>query len=183
MGRFFLAFFVVFGVIFLLFIPIFFETDAHYDMNRKKFTFTIYLYCFIKIIGGYIATYPGGLALHVSRKKAILVPYVDMYEKRKKFSFLKTCRLRSLLLTTETGVEYLFPITIAHGVLRTYFMIIGGKKECIENNLWLTDGDVLRISFRCVFSLNLFVLLCNFIKFLKEKMKVLWWKKIKKSTT
>lgn len=183
MGRFFLVLGVLVALTVLLFIPIFLETDAHYDMNRRKFTFAVYLYKFIKLIGGYASTYQGGIALHVSEKKAILIPYAQMNNERKKFSFLKTFRLRSLILTTETGAEYLLPTSLAHGILRTYFFIIGGRKERIENNLWLTDGDVLRISFHCVFFFNLFILLCNFIKFLKEKLKILWLKNIKKSTT
>lgn len=59
----------------LLFFPIFLEADVHYDMNRKKFGFALYAYKVIKLIGGYVTTYPGGIALHISPKKAILKPY------------------------------------------------------------------------------------------------------------
>ncbi len=182
MNRLFLFLGIFLLILILLYFPIFLETDAHYDMNRKKFAFVVHAYKWIKIIGGYVATYPGGLALHVSDKKAILIPYSQLDSERKKFSFVRTFRLKSFVLTTESGAEYLFPITTLHTALRCYFFIIGGKKEKIENNLWLTDGDVLKISVNCTLFFNLFILLCNFFKFLREKIKILWQKKIKKST-
>lgn len=161
----------------LLFFPIIIETDIHFDMNRKKFAFGVYFYKLFKLVGGYAAPYHGGIALHVSPKKAILIPYAQMDSERKKFSFLKTFKLISFTLTTETGAEYLLPVAIAHIVFRSYFFIIGGKKEKIENNFWLNDGDTLRISAHFTMFFNLFILICNFIKFLKEKIRILWRKK------
>ena len=163
----------------VLFFPIYLETDAHYDMNRRKFGFAVYGYKFIKLVGGYVATYRGGLAVHISPKKAILVPYSQLNSERKRFSVVKTFRLKRFCLTTETGAEYLFPITLAHSLFRVYFFTKGGERRNIENNLWLTDGDTLRVSLSCLFYFNLFILLRNFIKFIKEKMKILWQKKIK----
>ena len=179
MGR--LFFFV--GILFaVLFFPIYLETDAHYDMNRKKLGFAVYAYKKLPLIGGYVSTYRGGIAFHISEKKAILLPYKQMDSERKKFSFFKTIRLKSFNLTTESGAEYLLITTVAHVILRTIFFIKGGKKEGIENNLWLTDGDVLRISLNALFYFNLYILLKSFIKFCKEKIRILCRKKIKKST-
>ncbi len=166
----------------MLFFPIYVEADAHYDMNRRKFGFAVYLYKAIPVIGGYAATYRGGIALHVSKKKAILIPYSQMNSQRKKFSFVKTFRIKSFRLTTESGAEYLPLTAVAHALLRTLFFIIGGEKEEVENNLWLTDGDVLRVSLNCLLYFNLFILLKNFIKFCKEKIRILWQKRTKKST-
>lgn len=58
----------------LLFFPIFLEVDIHYDMNRKKFGFALYAYKMLKLIGGYVTTYPGGIALHISPKRPFLNP-------------------------------------------------------------------------------------------------------------
>ena len=183
MGRFFLflAFWIII-IAFFLFFPIVIQTDVHYDINGKKAGFVVFLYKIFKIIGGYIQTYQGGLALHVSPKKAILIPYEQLNNERKKFSFIRTFRLISFTLTPETGAEYLFPVSIAQIILRSIFLAQGGQKENVENNLWLTDGDTMRISMHSVIYFNLFILLCNVIKFIKEKMKILWQKKTKKST-
>ena len=169
-------------IAFLLFFPIVLESDLHFDLNKKKCGFSLFLFKKIKIIGGYAQTYQGGIALHVTRKKAILIPYRQMNSQRKKFSFIKTFRLLDFTLTTESGAEYLFLIAGLHAVFRIVFFAIGREKENVENNLWLTDGDTLRVSLNVVFFFNLFILLRNFIKFLKEKMKILWQKKMKKST-
>ncbi len=182
MGRLFFLSCILLGIATILFFPIYLETDAHYDINRRKFAFAVYAYKRIPLVGGYVATYTGGLAVHVSEKKAILVPYSKLNNERKRFSFLKTFRLKSFILTTESGADYLPLTAIAHGVLRTLFFIRGGNKKGVENNLWLTDGDTLRISLNCLVYFNLFILLKNFIKFCKEKMIILCRKKIKKST-
>ncbi len=166
----------------ILFFPIYLGVDAHYDMNRRKFAFAVSAYRLIPVIGGYAATYPGGIALHVSKKKAILIPYSKLNNERKKFSFVKTFRLKSFILTTESGAEYLFLTATAHVFLRTLFFIKGGEKEGVENNLWLTDGDILRISLNCLLYFNLFILLKNFLIFCKEKIRILCQKKIKNST-
>ena len=180
MGRlFFFVFFGLLAVLALLFFPIYLQTNAHYDMNRKKFCFSVNAYKKIKLIGGYATTYPGGVALHVSKKKAFLLPYAQINDKRKRFSFIKTFRLKSFVLTTESGAEYLFLTALTQAVLRVFFFVKGGKKEGVENNFWLTDGDVLRVSLESLVYFNLFILLCAFIKFCKEKLRELWHKKMK----
>lgn len=184
MGRFFSVIlpFLIAGAI--LFFPIYLEGDAYYDVNKRKFGFILKAYKVIKLFGGYVATYRGGLAVHISPKKAILVPYSDLDNERKRFSFVQTFRLKTLSLTTETGVEYLLPVSFFQIITKTAFLIIGKikKTEHIHSRVWLTDGDALKISLNCLVYFNLFILLCNFIKFLKEKIEILWQKRTKKST-
>lgn len=173
---------IIFCVIFILFLPIFIKTDAHYDMNRKKFGFSVFAFGCIKLVGGYIGTYKGGLALHLSSKKAVLIPYSKVNSERKRFSFVKTFRPVVFRLTTETGAEYLFTTSLAHTFLRGYLLVKGVDTHNIENNLWLTNGDELKLSFQSIIFFNLFILLKNFLKFIKEKYNLLWRKKTKKST-
>ena len=181
MGKSFFLFIAVVVIAAILFFPIYLEMDAHYDMNRKKFAFAIYLYKLVPLIGGYATTYPGGIALHISKKKAILLPYRQLDSERKKFSLFKTFHLKSFQLTTESGAEYLFMVATMHAVLRTLFFIKGGEKEYIENNLWLTDGDELRLSLNCLLYFNLYILLKSFVKFCKEKIRKLCREKMRKS--
>lgn len=166
----------------LLFLPVSLKISVHYDMNRKKFCFGVYLFSFLKIVGGYIATYEGGFAIHVSDKKAFLLPYSQINNERKRFSFINSFRLVSAVLTTETGAEYLLPSALAHTALRVIFFAKGGEKENIKNNLWLTEGDILRVSFAVGMKFNFLILLKNLLRFIKEKILSLWQKKKKKST-
>lgn len=152
-------------------------------MTGRKLAFSVCLYRFIRLIGGYIATYPGGIALHVSPKKAILIPYQDLERERKRFSVLNSFHLKGLQITVETGSEYLLPTSAMQMIFRIVFFALGGKKEKIENNLWLTEGDILRLSVSFTVRFNLFTLLLRLIAYLKEKFLLSWRRKIKKSTT
>ena len=107
--------------------------------------------------------------MHISQNKAILIPYGDLDSKRKRFSVIRAFRLKELNITVETGAEYLLPVSIFQVFFRIFFFIQGGKKEKIQNNLWLSDGDVLRISSNLTVRFNLFIILRDILLKLKEK--------------
>lgn len=153
----------------LLFFPIYIKTDTHYDMNGRKLAFSLSLYRYFRLFGGYIATYPGGLAMHISPQKAVLIPYTDLDSERKRFSVVRAFRLRELNVTIETGAEYLLWVSILQMLFRIFFFIQGEEKEKIENNLWLSDGDVLRVSANFTVRFNLFIILQSLLLKLKEK--------------
>lgn len=152
------------SIVLLLFFPIYVKTDGHYDMNGRKLAFSISLYKFFRVFGGYIATYPGGFAVHVSPKKAILIAYGDLESERKRLSVLKSLKLQRFHITVETGPEYLLTTSACQMLLRIVFFILDGEREKIENNVWLTNGDVLRISSNFTVRFNLFVILRNLTK-------------------
>ncbi|MGN1053295.1 MAG: hypothetical protein ACI4SH_07915, partial [Candidatus Scatosoma sp.] len=167
-----------------LFMPIVQTFNAYGDVNAKKLTFSLYLFGFIRLIGGYVTTYKGGAAVHISKKKAILLPYSGMNDERKKFSFVRTFRLLSLSATTETGAEYLLYTGAFHVALKTYLAFTGRAKKS-KTDLWLTDGDALKISVRLVFFFTAAGLTYTFFKFLiKSAARRLkqGWKKKEKST-
>ena len=120
--------------------------------------------------------------MHISPQKAILIPYKDINNERKRFSIMQAFRLNKLNITMETGPEYLLPSASIQSFFRVIFFVLGGKKEKIENNVWLTDGDVLRITMNVSVRFNLFILLRKLISMIKEKTKQLCQKKIKNST-
>ena len=183
MSRLFLRLFFILAIgIFLLFFPIFIKADFHYDLNRKKFAFSTALFGVIKLIGGYIGTYKGGIALHLSKKRAVLVAYNKLNSERKRFSFIKTFRLVSIKQTIETGAEYLFLSTLVQTTIKAFFIAKKGDNRAFYSHLWVNDGDLLRISASAVLYFNLFILSKNFIKFIKEKIAILWQKNKKKST-
>lgn len=149
-------------------------------MNRRKCAFVVHLNKLIRLFGGYVATYKGGLALHISEKKAVLLPYKELNDERKKVSIVRTFRLKALSITIETGAEYFVSMAALQECFQWLFLILGGQKEKLQRNLWLTDGDVLRISVSFVIRLNLYMIIRNF---LKEKIRVLCQTKIGRLTT
>ena len=118
--------FIILSILFLL-LPIYFESDTYYDVSRRKFVFSLRLYKCIKIVGGYLATYKGGLALHISKNKAILLPYAEWKEEQKRVSILKIFRLHSLKIQFETNSDYLAPILFLHHFLRILILL-----ECLR---------------------------------------------------
>ena len=130
MGRFFFVALIILGsIVFLLFFPIYLKTESHYDVHRRKLAFVMHINKFFRVLGGYIATYKGGFALHVSEKKAILLPYKEMNSKRKKISIIRTFRLKALSITTECGAQYFLQMAALQEVFEGIFLIFGGKKE------------------------------------------------------
>ena len=166
------------------FFPIVQTINAYGDVNAKKLTFSLYLFGFIRLIGGYVTSYKGGVAVHISQSKAILLPYSGMNDKRKKFSFVRTFHLLSLQVTSETGAEYLILTGTIHIALKSYLAYTGRTKKS-KTNLWLTDGDTLKISARLVFYFTAAGLMFTLFKFLIKsagrRLKQ-GWKKKEKST-
>ena len=159
---------ISFLVLSLLFFPIYIKTDTHYDMNGRKLAFSLSLYKVFRVVGGYIATYPGGLAMHLSPQKAILIPYRDLDSERKRFSVVRAFRVKAFHITVETGAEYLMAVSILQMLFRVFFFAQGGKREKLENDLWLTDGDVLRVSSNFIVRFNVFIILRALLLKLKE---------------
>ncbi len=179
----FLGFLLAFIFVLLLVLPIILVTHLHVDLDKKMAGFSIRLFGFIKLLGGYIRPYAGGIALHVSKNKAILLPFADWKTEQKRISFYKCFRLIACDITTESGAEYLLPLSLVEIGTRVFFFVNGGKKEKISNNFWLTDGNVLRISLRVAVYINIYILLGKLFLYIKESIKLLWQKKTKKSTT
>ena len=182
MDRFFFIWLTIgIGLLALLFLPLYIHSDLYYDVNGRKCAFSVTAYRFLPIIGGYIATYKGGIAFHISKKKAILLPYKDMKQEQKKISILRTFHLKTLAINIETGAEYLLYSMLAQRVFRAYFLCQGGKKEKLKNSLWLTEGNGLRLSIHCVLRLNGYIIIRNLLAYIKEKIQVLCQTKIKES--
>ncbi len=176
----FLCVIVIAVIALLLFFPIILENSLHVDLNQKKVGVSIRLYGIVDLLGGYVATYPGGVAIHRKENKATIIPYTQMEQERKRFSFTRLFRVISGSLTTETGAEYLLPIEIVQAAFRFISLWLGGESTKIKNSIWLTDGDILKISLRVVSYFNGFMLMRAFVNFIKEKID-LWTRKNKKS--
>lgn len=183
MGRFFSSPRTILSILTALFFPIVQDLNIYGDLGEKKLSFSLYLFGFIRLVGGYVTSYQGGVALHVSEKKAILLPYTGMDEKRKKFSFVRSFRLLSLKCTTETGAQYFAGAACVSALLKTFLAIKKQYKKS-DVNLWLTDGDVLRTSVQIVTYFSLFILGVLSAKFAVKYIigRIRKWKEKEKST-
>lgn len=180
MGKFFLYAGISFAVLLVLFFPILLDADLYYQIRSKKLGFCISLYGKIKIVGGYISTYYGGLAIHLSEKKAFLTGYREMEERRKNFPFRDFFTLKKISLHIRTGADYLFPLYTLNMVKSIFTCIRPEYKKLLYSNLWLENGDELRLSARITVKITLFKQLKALIKYMFRRIAAIW--KTKKST-
>lgn len=169
MGGFFFATIILALLLLIAFAPIVTVLFIHADLNKKHLSFGLYGYGVFKFVGGYISSYPGGIAVHLSETKAVVLPYSKMDSERKKYAFLKECKLKSCSMTTETGAEYMLQATCVHTLINVLFHLSGGRE--FASQIWLTDGDVLKFSGSITVQWNVFLLLKVFFKMIKEKIK------------
>ncbi len=161
-----------------LFFPISLNVYSHADLNRKKFTFAVYLYGILKLYGGYVSAYHGGLAIHTGERKVKLLPYSNMDSERKKqIKFYRAIRLKEFSVTSETGAEYILPVGLVHTFFKAVYFRFGGEKE--KSEIWLSDGDILRVSTKLRAAFNGYTVLKMLVKTLKEKIKTYVGKKQK----
>lgn len=168
MGRFFLPPILLSGTALLLFFPVYVDVYAHTDINRKIFSFSVCLYRRVKVYGGYISAYPGGLAVHTSKKKAKLFPYSGMKKERERQrKFYRAAKWKELYFSLETGAEYLLSSLLVSQIASVVFFARGERKEGGE--IRLSNGDTLRAFVRARFFLNGYTLIKTFLKEIGRK--------------
>ena len=181
MGKFFLYLFIAFAVLILLFFPIFLSADVYYQIRNKKVGFCISLYGKIKLVGGYISTYNGGFAIHLSEKKALLTGYREMEERRKNFPFQDFFTFQKISLNIRTGAEYFLPLYALNLINSIVLCIRPALQERIKSKLGIENGDELKVSARVVLKMTIFKQLKGFIKYAFRRVLSTW--KMKRSTS
>ena len=90
-------------VLFVLLFPIFVNVYLYADSDGGKVGFAVYLFGVAKVFGGYAAPYSGGIAFHVSKGTALLLPYKEILNARKKFEITKGFIVSSYRQVVEIG--------------------------------------------------------------------------------
>lgn len=178
----FLFYLIVNLAILLLFFPIVINGEIYFDIKKKKYTVSLSVYKIFRFLGGYFQLYDKGFVLHKNEQTAVLIPFKNILSNKDKFSFFESFRLHSLIYTIETSVEtFLFSDLIRR--IQTLLTTLNTKKRRIQGKLWLTDKNSLNLSAKLIFYSNLLIIIIDLLKFLGEKCKELWQKKVKISTT
>ena len=107
MGSFLIAGILLFLVI-LTVLPLVFYCELFYDFQNNKVGCHISLFGIVKIIGGYLAPCPNGIAFHSSKKKAFIFNFREIGEEGKNFSVQHALRLRKVIVVSEINAESYF---------------------------------------------------------------------------
>ena len=183
-----------FGVL-LFFFPVFVYADGYVDAAENKAWFALCLYRRLKVFGGYGELLHDGVALHLTDKKAVFLPYAQMADTRKKFEIAKGFQLwRYHQIVEIGGAEKLYGVMLAaalqtagcaaFSVLKTRYPFVS-----LKNNILLNENAVLKLSVQQATVFNLFILtlalvkklLEAFLKWIKEKRSTASWKRLPNS--
>ena len=181
MGRLFLFTEIFSIVLIILFLPVFISGNLHFDIKRNKYAFCLKLYEKIRIFGGYATLYSEGIALHVSDKKAILLPYTEIDSRRKQFSFVNAFEPISIKIVLESSAERLFPLSLLVSLIHL-LTSFNEQFRKFHLNVWFSENTTFKVNAKFTVFFNNFVLLINLLQFLWRKIKNIWQEKVKKST-
>lgn len=101
MGEFFVYSFF-FGALLLVF-PVFVNADVYLDARENRGWFSLSLYHRLRLFGGYAELRAEGFVFHLTRKKAIVLPYAELSNARKKFEVTKGFQLSRFHQVLEVG--------------------------------------------------------------------------------
>lgn len=189
MGEFFIYSFFL-GMLFFLF-PVFVYLDGYTDLRENKYCFSLGLYKYLKVFGGYMQLTSDGIAVHVTDKKAIFIPYKNMTDTRKKFEITKGFQLYRYHQVIETGnVNSPYGFLLA-GFLQSLgggiFSVMQTKHPflSLKNSTLLTEEGTLKISVQAVTVFNGLVvtialskkILEAIINWIRKKRLTASWKK------
>lgn len=168
-----------------LFFPIFLSLDAYTDFFENKVFFSLNLFKFIKIFGGYIILQKEGVAIHISKKKAIFVKYEDMQNERKKFEITAGFQLYTLRSSLELGDEH-FPFVGFYSAMFTQILsqiiypYISHHKNFMNlknGTLLLHGGEGIKATVHLVTVFNHLTIGIALAKIILEAIINLWQKK------
>lgn len=189
MGEFFIFSFFA-GMLSFLF-PVFVYLDGYADVKENKFCFSLSLYKYLKVFGGYGQIKTDGIAVHISEKKAIFVPYESMTDTRKKFEITKGFQLYRYHQIIETGNPFSPYGVLLAGAIQAVsggiFSVMQTRHPflSLKNSTVLSEENNLKVSVQAVTVFNGLVvsialgkkILEAFINWIRKKRSIALWKK------
>jgi len=153
-------------------------------VSGKKIGFSLYVFSFFKVAGGYVTFHKDGYCIHLSEKKAFFVEYGSMNEERKKFAVTEGFQLYRLHITAELNKksDYALPLTVfSESVLWEAFARIKEKRKylSLKSGVLLSDNETF-ITANTVTVFNGFVLARATVKIIMGRIITKIWQKKQK---
>ena len=183
MGESFLYMFFIGNLLFLL--PIYVGLDVYVDpmVNRAWFSLDLYR---MKVFGGYAQLDKDGVAVHLTKKKAVFLSFDKMTDTRKMFEITQGFQLYSFRQVIEMGGLSSPYCVIAAAALQsvsaTVFSVLQTQFPflSLKNNVLLREGNRLKVTFHASMFFNGLTLSIAFTKKLLEG--IINWIRRKRST-
>ena len=91
-----------FGILFFFF-PVFATLEAYVDPTENRAWFSLSAYNIFKVLGGYAQLNRDGIAVHLTKKKAVFLPFAKMSDTKKMFEVTQGFQLWKFHQVIETG--------------------------------------------------------------------------------
>ncbi len=167
---------ILISVIIVIF-PIFISGEFYLNKNQIKLFYKIKLFGIVKIIDGYAELIDDGIILHLTKMKAVLLPYSNIFEIKKKVEPLKDYHLINANLTLNIGIEdLLFATSTAFTVNYVYnylhWFLSHYKPYFNFNNKVqvFVEQPVFEVFFNGTVVFNLLMVIFSFIKIMVGKI-------------
>lgn len=173
------------GMLFF-FLPVFVYTDGYLDVRENKAWFSLSLYKHFKLFGGYAQLEKEGIAVHLTKKKAVLFEYGKMADTRKMFEITDGFQPYRFHITVETGGAQSPVGVMIASALQAFggaaFTMMKGKYPflSLKNGTILADEPCLKLTVQAVTIFNGLVLTMAITKKILEA--ILKWIRKRKST-
>lgn len=165
-------------VFILLIFPIFINLKLAFILQDKKLYFNIKLYGLINILNGYIEKIDEGLAIHLTKNKAIIVPYKKLLNVKGSVKPLMDYHFYNVTLDVTLGNEnsILTPTTISFissYIINQITWYLYHKKPYVKINKNFTvieEKNICDVRFSTLILFNLLMIILSIIKIVVEKI-------------
>ncbi len=170
---------IIFFITFIIFLilPIFLTTYVYFDASKMHTYFCLKIFSKIKILSGYIQFIKDGIAIHLTEKKAIIIPYLIKFDLQKTYKLAKEYNVTSFCSIIEYGNFDLIKntkVAIVHNSINNLICpIIHDRKQYlkIKNDLVLYNTNTKpKITIKFVLLFNLISIISTLIKIILEKI-------------
>lgn len=167
----------IFGVLLFLLFPVFLNINLFIDLHSRKLYFAFYVLHFIKIYGGYATLYDEGIAFHLTKNKAALLPYREIINSGQKFEITQGFYVLAYSHTFEIGTEdasvgvtFSALVQIVSAIVAGY-IFSGRKCASFKTDLILyANKKCLKASGRVVLVFNFLILFIAAFKIFLQKI-------------
>ncbi len=162
---------VVFVVTLLLIFPFVFSFYGYYSVFEKRLYFAIYFFAKLKVISGYIKLRnKGGVYIHLSEEKAIIIDFNTLKKLKGGPDFLSDFQFSSIYFIVDSGIKntnLLFvTLSVVFGVKKFAKVLYENGKLpniVVDFNLYEENTAIKSIKFKINGAFNIICILQSII--------------------
>lgn len=169
-----IAIFLIFA---FLFLPIILDLGIVFPLKAKKGYFSIKLFNFIPIFSGYLELLKDGLCIHISKRKAKILPYKNLLRINNTLKPIKDFQIIYFNCCIDYGLKENVFLPLYLGYVSCLIGNVIGKalserKQYLtyNSNVNVYNLDVFNVYIKSKILFNLLLVILEILRFLLEKI-------------